>query len=108
MAERISGYVRSLEHASEISTIEALYYLGDPRVTATEFVVGTKAACADKALKDLPLIGGVLLASVIRTGSSFLPDGQTVLLPGDRVIVISANQTIVELDDILSEAGRKL
>ena len=108
VAERISGYVRGLEHASEISTIEALYYLGDPRVTATEFVVGTKAACADKALKDLPLIGGVLLASVIRTGSSFLPDGQTVLLPGDRVIVISANQTIVELDDILSEAGRKL
>ena len=108
VAERISGYVRGLEYASEISTIEALYYLGDPRVTATEFVVGTKAACADKALKDLPLIGGVLLASVIRTGSSFLPDGQTVLLPGDRVIVISANQTIVELDDILSEAGRKL
>ena len=106
VAERISGYIRGLEHASEKSTIEALYYLGDPRVTATEFVVGTKAACAGKALKDLPLIGGVLLAAVIRSGSSFLPDGQTVLLPGDRVIVVSANRTIVELDDILSESGK--
>ena len=108
VAERISGYVRGLEHASEKSTIEALYYLGDPRVTATEFVVGMKAACADKALKDLPLISGVLLAAVIRAGKSFLPDGQTVLLPGDRVIVVSANRTIVELDDILSESGRRL
>ncbi len=105
VAERISGYVRGLEYASEKSTIEALYYLGDPRVTATEFVVGTKAACADKPLKDLPLISGVLLAAVIRAGSSFLPDGQTRLIPGDRVIVISANRTIAELDDILSESG---
>ena len=108
VAERISGYVRGLEHASEKSTIEALYYLGDPRVTATEFVVGSKAACTGKALKDLPLISGVLLAAVIRAGKSYLPDGQTVLLPEDRVIVVSAGRTIVELDDILSESGRRL
>ena len=108
VAERISGYVRGLEHATEKSTIEALYYLGDPRVTATEFVVGTKAACAGRPLKELPMTGGVLLAAVIRAGSSFLPDGQTVLLPGDRVIVVSANRTIVELDDILSGTGKAL
>ncbi len=107
IAERISGFVRGLEHASEKSTIEALYYLGDQRVTATEFVVGTKAACAGKKLKDLPLIGGVLLSAVIHAGKSFLPDGQTVLIPGDRVIVVSTNQTIVELDDILSGPHRK-
>ena len=105
VAERISGYVRGLAHASEKSTIEALYYLGDPRVTATEFVVGAKAACKGKALKDLPMIGGVLLAAVIRGGKSFLPDGQTELLPGDRVIVVTADRTIVELDDILAASG---
>ncbi len=106
VAERISGYVRGLEHASEKSTIEALYYLGDPRVTATEFVVGIKASCTERPLKDLPLSSGVLLTAVIRGGSSFLPDGQTVLLPGDRVIVVTANRTIVELDDILLDARR--
>jgi trk system potassium uptake protein TrkA len=106
VAERICGYVRGLDHASEKSTIEALYYLGDPRVTATEFVVGAKAACAGKALKDLPLSGGVLLAAVMRGGRSFLPDGQTVLLPDDRVIVVTANRTIVELDGILSAWGK--
>ena len=108
VAERIFGYVRGLEHASEKSTIEALYYLGDPRVTATEFVVGAKAGCTAKALKDLPMVGGVLLAAVIRGGKSFLPDGQTLLLPGDRVIVVTAERTIVELDDILVKSGRSL
>ena len=106
VAERISGYIRGLEHASERSTIEALYYLGDPRVTATEFVVGTKTACTGIALKDLRLQSGVLLAAVIRGGSSYLPDGQTVLLPGDRVIIVTTNRTIVELDDILIASRR--
>ena len=108
VAEQISGYVRGLAHASEKSTIEALYYLGDPRVTATEFVVGAKTGCTDRALKDLPLVDGVLLAAVIRGGKSFLPDGRTVLLPEDRVIVVTAERTIVELDDILATAGRRL
>ena len=106
VAERISGYVRGLEHASEKSTIEALYYLADRRVAATEFIVGAKAACTGKALKDLPISDGVLLTTVIRGGKSFLPDGQTVLKPDDRVIVITANRTIVELDDILSASGK--
>ena len=106
VAERISGYVRGLDYASEKSTIEALYFLGDSRVTATEFVVGAKAACTGKALKDMHINGGVLLAAVLRGGRSFLPDGQTMLFPGDRVIVVTANRTIVELDDILSEAGK--
>ena len=74
-------------------------------MTATEFVVGAKAACTDKALKDMHISGGVLLAAVIRDGRSFLPDGQTMLFPGDRVIVVTANRTIVELDDILSASG---
>lgn len=108
VAERISGYIRGLEHASERSTIEALYYLGDPRVTATEFVVGTKTACVGKALKDLRLQSGVLLAAVMRGGNSYLPDGQTVLIPGDRVIVVTANRTIVELDDILAASRRSV
>ena len=106
VAERIAGYVRGLTHSGDRSAIEALYYLGDPRVTATEFVVGKKSACTGKTLSQLPLHSGVLLAAVIRAGKSFLPDGQTVLQPEDRVIVITAERTIVELDDILLTSGR--
>ena len=102
VAERIEGYVRGLAHASDKSTIEALYYLGNQKVTATEFVVGSKAACAGKTLTELKLKPGVLLAAVVRGGKSFTPDGKTVLNPGDKAIVITAGHDILDLDDILA------
>ena len=102
VAERIEGYVRGLAHASDKSTIEALYYLGNQTVTATEFVVGSKAACVGKTLTELKLKPGVLLAAVVRGGKSFTPDGKTVLNSGDKAIVITAGNSILDLDDILA------
>jgi Trk K+ transport system NAD-binding subunit len=39
---------------------------------------------------------------VVRDGRSFLPNGSTTLHPGDRAIVVTANQSILNLDDILA------
>ena len=102
VAERIEGYVRGLDHASEESTIEALYYLGNQDVTATEFVVGAKAACVGKTLAELRLKPGVLISAVVRGGQSFLPDGKTALQPGDKAVVITAGSRVLTLDDILA------
>ncbi len=102
VAERIEGYVRGLDHASEESTIEALYYLGNQDVTATEFVVGAKAACVGKTLAELRLKPGVLISAVVRGGQSFLPDGKTALQPGDKAVVITAGSSVLTLDDILA------
>ena len=101
VAERIEGYVRGLDHASDESTIEALYYLGKD-VMATEFVVGAKAACAGKTLMELRLKPGVLVSAVVRGGESFLADGKTALQPGDKAVVITADSSILTLDDILA------
>ena len=102
VAEQIEGYVRGLDHASEESTIEALYYLGNQDVTATEFVVGAKAACVGKTLMELKLKPGVLISAVVRGGQSFLPDGKTALQPGDKAVVITAGSSVLTLDDILA------
>ena len=102
VSQRIEGYVRGLAHADDISTIEALYYLGSQNITATEFVVGARAACVGKTLMELRLKPGVLICAVVRAGRSFLPDGKTSLLPGDRAIVVSERRSILKLDDILA------
>lgn len=102
VAERIEGYVRGLAHASDESTIEALYYLGSQEVMATEFVVGAKAACTEKPLAEMRLKPGVLIAAVVRGGKSFLPDGKTALHPGDRAVVVTAGRSVLKLDDILA------
>ncbi len=102
VAERIEGYVRGLAHASDSSTIEALYYLGDTRIVATEFVVGAKAAVIGRSLAEMKIRPGVLLAAVIRAGKSFLPDGKTVLDAGDKVVVVTTGRDITDLDEILA------
>ncbi len=101
VAERIDGYIRSLNNASDTSTMEALYYLGNEKVTATEFHVGVASACVGKSLAELKLKSGILLAAVTRNGKSFIPDGGTVLAPGDRTVVITAGIRLTQLDDIL-------
>ncbi len=102
-AQRILGFVRALNNSSQDSTMEALYYMGDGRVTATEFVVGPAARCAGTPLRELRLRNGVLLASVTHAGSSFIPDGRTVIHPGDKVVVITTDRSISALDEILAQ-----
>ena len=102
VAERIEGYVRGLAHASDKSTIEALYYLGDKNVTATEFKVGEKAAVIGRTLAEMKLKPGVLLAAVVHGGRVILPDGSTKLEPGDRAVVVTTDRSILNLDDILA------
>ena len=67
-----------------------------------EFVVGAKAACAGKTLMELRLKPGVLVSAVVRGGESFLADGKTALQPGDKAVVITADSSILTLDDILA------
>ena len=105
MAQRILGFVRALSNSSELSTMEALYYLGEGRITAAEFVAGPGARCAGKPLKELRLRKDVLLSCVVRGGVSYIPDGRTVIEPGDRAVVITTDRAIRTLDEILLEGG---
>lgn len=101
VADRISGYVMGIAHASDSSTIEALYNLGKD-IVATEFIVREKSACVGKTLAELRLKPGVLLAAVVRDGKSFLPNGNTALAPGDRAVIVTAGHQILSLDEILA------
>ena len=105
MAQRILGFVRALSNSSELSTMEALYYLGEGRITAAEFVAGPGARCVGKPLKELRLRKDVLLSCVVRGGVSYIPDGRTVIEPGDLAVVITTDRAIRTLDEILLEGG---
>jgi trk system potassium uptake protein TrkA len=55
-----------------------------------------------RTLAEMRIKPEVLLAAVVRAGTSFLPDGGTSLMPGDRVVVVTTNRGILDLDDILA------
>ena len=52
---------------------------------------------ADRAIRDLDLPEGCLVAAVRRQGDTIVPRGDHVLLPGDRLLVIGDTEAITEL-----------
>lgn len=102
VAQQITRYVRAMEN-SEGSSVETLYRLVDRRVEALEFSVSPGARASGIPLKKVSLRPGILIAAIIRDGKGMIPDGNSVIRPGDRAIVITTNAGLNSLDDILSE-----
>ena len=101
IAEQLARYVRAMSNSAG-SSMETLYRLADGRVEAIEFRVGENAACVGKPLRELKLKPNTLIAAIIRGSKSILPDGGTVIQPGDHAIVVSAAGKLQTLDDIVA------
>ena len=101
VAEQLARYVRAMSNSAG-SSMETLYRLADGRVEALEFRVSENAACVGIPLRELKLKPNTLIAAVIRGSKSILPDGGTVILPGDHAIIVSAAGKLEKLDDIIA------
>lgn len=56
----------------------------------------------DMPLNDMDLPEGMLVAAIHRDGNVIIPDGQTVILEGDRVIIFSLLSELPEVEALLS------
>ena len=101
-AGEILRYARATLNA-EGSELESLYRLNNDRVEALEFTVDADSAVAGHALKDLKLKKNCLVASVIRTSGTLVPNGNTVLLPGDRVVIVTLDSGYRSLNAVLEK-----
>ncbi len=99
----LARYARALQN-TEGSNVETLYKLMDGSIEALEFNVSPDFTGANIPLKDLSIKPNVLIAGIIRGRKATLPTGADVIMPGDRVVVIAANNQLLDLSDILSEA----
>ena len=104
VAEQLARYVRALG-ASEGSSMETLYRLVDGKVEVLEFQVREDSACTHVPLKDLKLRKNVLISAIIRGTKTVLPEGSTVILPGDHAVVVTAAGHLRSLDEILESNG---
>ncbi len=99
----IVRYARALQN-SEGSNVETLYKLMDDKAEALEFFVRSDFPLAGKPLKELrtDLKRGIIIAGIIRQRKTIIPSGEDVILPGDKVIVISSEMRLDDLSDIIS------
>ena len=94
-------YARALQSSMGSAKIETLYQLMDGKAEAVEFIVNEPSVVTDTPLNDLPIRKNTLIAGIVRDRNPMIPGGNDVILPGDRVVVISSEHRLNELTDIL-------
>ena len=100
IADVIARYARAVEN-SKGSNVETLYKLMDDAGEALEFNAKDDPRLVRIPLRDLKLKPNTLLAGIIRKRRPIVPAGDDMILPGDRVIVLSATAGLHDLSDII-------
>ncbi len=76
--------------------IEHVATFSDTDAEAIEIEVEVGSEACDKSLLDLKLPLGVIIGGISRNGTTFVPDGSTVVRPGDRIIFFALPRDIEE------------
>jgi trk system potassium uptake protein len=80
--------LRLIEHEVPQYGLVHLLDLTEERLEIIELIVAEDAATAGKRVDEVPLPDGSLIISIIRGGEGFVPKADTVIEPGDEVLVI--------------------
>ncbi|MCR5657197.1 MAG: Trk system potassium transporter TrkA [Butyrivibrio sp.] len=101
-AQRILQYVRGMSNSMGNNSIEALYKMNDGKVEALEFLVTDNAKVINIPLSEMNLKKGVLVSLINRKGEIISPTGQSVIQPGDTVVIITSRCGLQNINDILA------
>ena len=93
-------YARALDNSLG-SNIETLYRLMDGKIEALEFISAADPRINDIPLRDLATKPNILIAGIIHGRRMIVPGGNDCIQAGDRVIILSENQRLSDLSDIL-------
>jgi trk system potassium uptake protein TrkA len=99
IANDIVRFVRA-HQSRDTDNINALYKLYDI-AEALEFSVDENFTSANIPLKDLPIKDNVLIGGIVRNGEFILPEGKTVIKNNDKVIILTIDKQITELNQII-------
>jgi len=96
----ILRFVRAMQNSMG-SNVTTLHRIVEDKAEALEFSVGRYSGCIGKKLKDLRLKPNLLIACIIRGNKIIIPHGDDAINENDNVIVVTTNQFLRDLDDIL-------
>jgi trk system potassium uptake protein TrkA len=99
VADRIISYVRALSNTRG-SNVLTLYHLVNDKVEALEFCAKTQEKFCNKPLKSLKTKENCLIACIIRENEVIIPDGNSSIMKGDNIIVVTTHKNFDDLNDI--------
>ena len=96
----IVRYARALEN-SKGSNVETLYKLMDGNAEALEFKVASDSLVIGIPFKSIKLKSNILIAGITRGSNIIIPSGNDMIMAGDRVVIISTEKRLQDINDIL-------
>jgi trk system potassium uptake protein TrkA len=76
--------------------------LHDERVEAYEVVALETADITDRPIRDIKFPPGTIVGAIIRNEDIMIPDGESIILAGDHVIIFTLRSTIPKLEKMLT------
>lgn len=99
-AEYILQYVRTKQNAMG-NNVESLYKLIEDKVEALEFKIGETAPIIGIPIQQMNLKSELIICGIIHNGRFILPNGDSVVEAGDRIIVVTSQKKLNDVGDIL-------
>ncbi|MBQ4568471.1 MAG: Trk system potassium transporter TrkA [Ruminococcus sp.] len=95
-------YARALQNTVG-SNVEKLYKIMDGNAEALMFNVNQDFKYNNIPLKDIRFKKNLLVAGILRNRKAIVPTGNDVILPADKVVIISTEHILYDLEDIVEE-----
>lgn len=99
-SSKILSYIRSVNNKRG-SNVITLHKLLSNKVEALEFLAKANKRLLDIPLRDLKMKKNILIAAIIRDNEVIIPSGNDFITLNDKVIVVTTNQFLEDLNEIL-------
>ena len=100
-SSNIIRYVRALQNQTGAAV--SLHSIADGQAEAVEFLVDSTTKNCGIPLKELQLKPNVLIASITHGSKTEVPNGNSVFLEGDSLVVVTSGRGILQqLNDIFA------
>ena len=76
--------------------------LYDEKAEAVEFIALKTSEITSKPLKDIKMPKGTIIGAIMRNETVFIPGGDSFILPGDHVILVTLRSAIPKVEKILT------
>ncbi len=97
---QVVQYVRAIKQGQK-SSCEAIYKFDDDTFEMLEFKVKKDFKGKNKTIKDMHLRNGIIIVAILRGQKIIYPNGSHEIKEKDTIVVIDANDTVQDINDIL-------
>ncbi len=101
VSPRLSAINSILRHIRRGKVISAISIKGE-QAEIMEAVALETSDIVGKPIRKMPFPKGAIVAAIIHNDEIVIPSGESVIQPGDKVIIFAQNQAIPKIEKILS------